>query len=1336
MSNQGSGSLERDVLRERQARQRAELLEKMQETPPQPIFSEPIKVDPSLEDETSRRIKSTLGDFNEVQHYLVTDPKHLIGISRSGLISSHNNGNNSNSGQQNVTSKDGIHLNQKSGLMNGQIKNNHKSGNQEEQKHNFNNRHKSKDFHQTSNENKLKLKVQVDSHETDKSFEKGNIKHKSTKLSAFSNTEKTLTDDLYKECLGNIASIEQQNKNENFSKQAIADQNDVGNEKQQQIENILQEMKVPIPTLLTAICTPGREDTTFHFPSVGDPNMYSKQISDQSVTIEQNTDSTHSLYTLREDLEVSESDDEMEHELTRTNSVLNSVLTSPSFDILHPPPPVGAMSSSAKSSDESDISELEFEETGNSPTNSILEHPLKNSGDWHIESSLENDCNNTLQRNKDIEQQNKDTEKENIVNNNEIKKTFNKYIEKDITKSSCQLPNFEDAATQEKLLICSPIHSIYGSPASISNSFEENKTSSRQQYNQVELIQTDEKSTKNKKPKKRKKEVELKNHFSEDIYDHLCKNESWSTSNLLKTANEETNSLEHLSNNTISDIVISDSVRTHNEKYKKHKLKKEKNNKKVKKDKGNKLTGSTLNKESKKISTKKNDQSNKLSKDLPKLEESKMSKECESIKKKGKFQKIKSKEFILDSPNDSDSDNSNIIDKPLPQSLFVNNSSPFKTSLDDSENFSGKYNKGKSKSEKQTFDNHSDSSQNEIIRGLISEEMTDKLTNFDTSTKNIAVVKPIRIGKPNSDGLTNPIKYQSQENKVSIIVSIDLKLIDRIPSFEKKSQEKKNKLEDNHFSISNEYDDYNQTENQTVTKSDCTKDINQNDPISHKNIKTELNKTSGKRKKDDDKLKSKRQKVIEKSSSPKELISVKTEKFVEKEQWEVVKTTPKSCDSPGSVCSFSSQQSHRSIAHKKEKNSSKSKKERKIKETEPLDQKAKNVQKVTKKEEKPTKHKNKKEITDEANNNNNKDKIKTENKQQKSENSHENGLPASSQLSYKPESIDYGDNSRQDECVTISQDETAEWENPCNNWSHPKQGSGHEHDHSKYLNEATKLKHQADSEVNRTVQAMKYLDAVLYFILTGISMERCRCNISQVYTLYKETLNMIKFISLKFQKLQNNSQTGSVATKLGVLSLRCQSLLYLKLYRLKRNEVREIHKNLTKYHSMNTNHPSLHTPPVSRLSQPSPGHLKGGMPSPHSPTPSPAGSVASVGSQSSGYSSSEINGAQSRTHGNDSIVGTPLSTVSLTQQQLSQDHDVISLPHHTYSMLQRQSTYLSYLHLCHDLWEQADIRITHGHCKEFFKMLDNQCGRLTLHSMFSELVEYVRRGLHILKEET
>ncbi|KAH6936829.1 hypothetical protein HPB50_023230 [Hyalomma asiaticum] len=61
-----------------------------------------------------------------------------------------------------------------------------------------------------------------------------------------------------------------------------------------------------------------------------------------------------------------------------------------------------------------------------------------------------------------------------------------------------------------------------------------------------------------------------------------------------------------------------------------------------------------------------------------------------------------------------------------------------------------------------------------------------------------------------------------------------------------------------------------------------------------------------------------------------------------------------------------------------------------------------------------------------------------------------------------------------------------------------------------FLCEAKRLKHEADREVHRTAQALKYLEAVLYFILTGNAMEHSRADLDNVYRMYKETLNLIK----------------------------------------------------------------------------------------------------------------------------------------------------------------------------------------------------------------------------------
>ncbi|XP_022257694.1 AF4/FMR2 family member 4-like isoform X1 [Limulus polyphemus] len=306
-----------------------------------------------------------------------------------------------------------------------------------------------------------------------------------------------------------------------------------------------------------------------------------------------------------------------------------------------------------------------------------------------------------------------------------------------------------------------------------------------------------------------------------------------------------------------------------------------------------------------------------------------------------------------------------------------------------------------------------------------------------------------------------------------------------------------------------------------------------------------------------------------------------------------------------------------------------------------------------------------------------------------------------------------------------------------------------------YLNEAKKLKHEADKEITLANQAVKYLEAVCNFVLTGNAMEHNHLDSERIYTMYKETLDLLRCVWSKFQKMNHSSSSCSLDKRLTVLSLRCQSLLYYKLYQLRRPEVRELQKTINEYHKTNTGRfsshqsplpSSNHTPnPNCHFSQPSPvqprscnGTAKDGIASPRSPTPSPAGSVASVGSQSSGYISCEVNcvgaaGSQTRSV---SAVATPLSVSSHAGPSRPSGSSLtsVSVPQHLYILLQKQNTHLTNLHMCHELWEQAHYLIVHCNSQDFFAALDSSCDSISLDTPLSDLVRYVQAGLSKLKD--
>lgn len=81
-----------------------------------------------------------------------------------------------------------------------------------------------------------------------------------------------------------------------------------------------------------------------------------------------------------------------------------------------------------------------------------------------------------------------------------------------------------------------------------------------------------------------------------------------------------------------------------------------------------------------------------------------------------------------------------------------------------------------------------------------------------------------------------------------------------------------------------------------------------------------------------------------------------------------------------------------------------------------------------------------------------------------------------------------------------------------------------------------------------------------------------------------------------------------------------------------------------------------------------------------SPTPSPAGSVGSVGSQSSGYSSGELAGRSNNTALQTSGSGSAALLVPLT----------------VFNAMSKQNQHVTYLLSYQELWEQADSQVING----------------------------------------
>ena len=217
------------------------------------------------------------------------------------------------------------------------------------------------------------------------------------------------------------------------------------------------------------------------------------------------------------------------------------------------------------------------------------------------------------------------------------------------------------------------------------------------------------------------------------------------------------------------------------------------------------------------------------------------------------------------------------------------------------------------------------------------------------------------------------------------------------------------------------------------------------------------------------------------------------------------------------------------------------------------------------------------------------------------------------------------------------------------------------------------------------------LQAIMMFSVCGSRTEMMGDR-HNAYSMYIETLSLIKFLTKLTNSSRNNNQDVDpryrIAAKswipfmfcifrLVVLSLRAQSLLNLKLYKMKRHELKDYQKTIQDVLAKSEEDPSTSSEGQSRTEQMS--------------TPSPAGSEGSNCSKVSKYiflclrkyfyfplfqSSDYYSSGENRLPG----VLTPPTAPPIC----------LSIPR---NVMQNQYNFCSYLSQCHELWEQADIHV-------------------------------------------
>uniref|UniRef100_A0A3Q2TTL2 AF4/FMR2 family, member 2 n=1 Tax=Fundulus heteroclitus TaxID=8078 RepID=A0A3Q2TTL2_FUNHE len=221
-----------------------------------------------------------------------------------------------------------------------------------------------------------------------------------------------------------------------------------------------------------------------------------------------------------------------------------------------------------------------------------------------------------------------------------------------------------------------------------------------------------------------------------------------------------------------------------------------------------------------------------------------------------------------------------------------------------------------------------------------------------------------------------------------------------------------------------------------------------------------------------------------------------------------------------------------------------------------------------------------------------------------------------------------------------------------------------------YMQEAKRLKHKADALTDKFGKAVNYADGALSFIECGNAMERDPLEAKSPYTMYSETVELIRY-AMRLKNFTSHSATV-LEKRLAVLCNRCLSLLYLRMFHLKKDHAVKYSRSLMEYFKVTIERTQLDTE-------------VNGTPSPLSLSPSPA----------SGSSGS------------------------------------VAIPQRIHHMAASHVNITNNILRSYEHWETAD-RLAGDN---FFQDLDSAMEPLSQQSSMTGLVRYIRQGLHWLRTE-
>ncbi|KAE8284956.1 AF4/FMR2 family member 1 [Larimichthys crocea] len=247
-----------------------------------------------------------------------------------------------------------------------------------------------------------------------------------------------------------------------------------------------------------------------------------------------------------------------------------------------------------------------------------------------------------------------------------------------------------------------------------------------------------------------------------------------------------------------------------------------------------------------------------------------------------------------------------------------------------------------------------------------------------------------------------------------------------------------------------------------------------------------------------------------------------------------------------------------------------------------------------------------------------------------------------------------------------------------------------------YIKEAKKLKHKADAESDKLSKAFNYLDAAMYFVESGIAMEKDPQISMSSHTMFAETVELLKFVL----KLKNSVDPSAPPSERDFLALclKCQSLLQMAMFRHKHKTALKHSKTLTDH--FNNSAQKTHDPFFLNIKV----SLVTNTPSPMPNMPSPV-----ITSTSSGPGSN---------HSSSGLVVDPVGSTVVVPQAIERV---------AFTYVNITTLFLS----AHDIWEQAEELAHKG--SGMLTELDTVMGPLSLASSMSAMVRYTRQGVYWLR---